>query len=477
MDSLINCKMDRRTALKLSAGAALSAAFTLTGFTGPLSSAFGASRAFVKNDIGILKRVLVHSPTLDDYLVDRTSSSLTPYLDQDIEACVHQHALLLRLLRESGAEPLELLDVLASAIEEAKRTGGWYAWLSVAHPKLSGNPDKVTAETLLGRDGSYQYKVWNDGTYRNIFNDTSSSMWTRDAGVMTPTGLVVCNAFSLRRHRENKVLRFALSHSPMLSEFPIVFDAVAEGIILEGGDAQVVDEQTMFLGTGQRTDPRAAPMLAKRLGMDVVAVQVHQTNYLSRGSDDGLSAALANLRYLFLHLDTFFTHVDHKHALTIPWLLEAEYAGQDPLSRYIKGARADLKISPEDADQGVEFLKNLGKITIYRAGTGKKEDAGEMKLVDYVRSRGYKITYVGGQEPDDSADGFAFFLGRTLGELRRQAPNVVATAPGKVIAYSGNPLTRAALEQDGIDVQTFEARELWAGHGGPHCLTMPLQRG
>ncbi|WP_045215123.1 arginine deiminase family protein [Desulfonatronovibrio magnus] len=477
MDSFIKSKMNRRTALKLSAGAALSAAFTLTGIAVPLNSAFGTSHAFVQNDIGILKRVLVHSPTLDDYLVDRTSSSLTPYLEQDIEASVQQHSLLLSLLRESGAETLELQVILESAIEEARKSGSWQSWLSVAHPRLSGSADKVTAETLLGRDRTYQYKLWNDGTYRNFFNDTSSSIWTRDAGVMTPKGLVVCNAFSNRRHRENKVLRFALLHSPMLSEFPVVFDAVSEGIILEGGDAQVVDEQTMFIGTGQRTDPRAAPMLAKRLGMDVVAVQVHQTDYLSRGSDQGLSAALANLRYLFLHLDTFFTHVNHKHALTMPWLLEEEYAGQDPLTRYIKGARADLQISAEDADQGIEFLKNFGKISIYRAGSGKKEDTGEMKLVDYIRSKGYKVTYVGGREPDDSADSFAFFLGRTLGELRRQAANVVATAPGKVIAYNGTPLTRAALEQDGIEVQTFEARELWAGHGGPHCLTMPLQRG
>ena len=48
--------------------------------------------------------------------------------------------------------------------------------------------------------------------------------------------------------------------------------------------------------------------------------------------------------------------------------------------------------------------------------------------------------------------------------------------PGRVIAYAGNPATRAALEADGIAVETFPARELWAWHGGPHCLTQPLER-
>jgi arginine deiminase len=64
-----------------------------------------------------------------------------------------------------------------------------------------------------------------------------------------------------------------------------------------------------------------------------------------------------------------------------------------------------------------------------------------------------------------------------MGELRRQAANVIATSPGEVIAYEGSPLTRASLEAAGISVRTFGARELWANHRGPHCLTMPFVRG
>jgi hypothetical protein len=42
-----------------------------------------------------------------------------------------------------------------------------------------------------------------------------------------------------------------------------------------------------------------------------------------------------------------------------------------------------------------------------------------------------------------------------MGELRRQAANVIATSPGEVIAYEGSPLTRASLEAAGISVRTF----------------------
>ncbi len=71
---------------------------------------------------------------------------------------------------------------------------------------------------------------------------------------------------------------------------------------------------------------------------------------------------------------------------------------------------------------------------------------------------------------------FSHFMAVAYPELRRQAANVVKATPGRVIAYAGNPATKAAIEADGIAVDPFAARELWAWHGGPHCLTQPLAR-
>lgn len=467
--------MNRRTALKLGAGLAVSAC--VAGNRALASGAPGRhAEPFVRDDIGRLGRVLVHSLTEDEYAVDRTSSSLLPSLESETGAWVRQHGALLELLRAAGAEPVELADALAGAVEAAKRGGFWEAWLSASHPRLSGEPGTVTAETLLGRDRDRQYRLGEDGSYTHLLDDTGGTIWTRDASFMTPKGLVVCNSRSHRRLRENMTLRFALMHSPVLEDFPVVFDAVAEGVILEGGDAQVVDENTLFLGVGQRSDPRAAPMLARRLGMDVLAVHVHKAEFLQRGRG-GVSPTVGDLRVLFLHLDTFFTHVDRHHVLAVPWLLEAEHAGNDPLSRFVRGARSQLAIDPADAEKALEFLKEFGRVSLFRAGTGTREDLGEIKLLDYVRSKGCKVTYTGGRAPDDSQEGFRAFMAETLGEQRRQASNVVATAPGEVIAYAGAPRTRAALERDGVRVSSFEARDLWAAHGGPHCLTMPLERG
>lgn len=55
--------------------------------------------------------------------------------------------------------------------------------------------------------------------------------------------------------------------------------------------------------------------------------------------------------------------------------------------------------------------------------------------------------------------------------------NVLAVRPGVVIVAEGNPRTRHALEEAGVEVHTFPAGEVGVnGGGGPTCLTRPLLR-
>ena len=55
--------------------------------------------------------------------------------------------------------------------------------------------------------------------------------------------------------------------------------------------------------------------------------------------------------------------------------------------------------------------------------------------------------------------------------------NVLATAPGHCIMLDGIPKTRAALEDAGVNVTTFDGDALCIGcEGGPTCLTRPLLR-
>lgn len=428
-----------------------------------------ATRSFVSSDVAPLKRVIVLRPSASDYVLNLAEGE-DVFWGATPEGAIQGHRELERLLAASGAQVLDFEAVLDQAIEGAKKEGQWRTWLRAARPELSSHEGKVTAGTLLARTRDVQFQTDPDGNYRHLADSMDSAWWVRDPAVMTPRGLLIGNFLRLHRRSLTSLLRFAADFASALKPYPIVFDALEEGLIVEGGDLQVAGERTLFMGTGNRSDPRVAPLLARRLEMDVVAVQTRKTEALKwKKANDAL-------RSLFLHLDTCFTHVDTKQALALPYFFEAEYSGRDPLTRLWKGFGVQPSMDEEEASKAVAFLADLGWVRRYQAGSGEEDMSVKgLKLVDFVRREGYTVHFVGGPPPKDPD--LEHFLKVVLDEHGKQAANVVATAPGQVVAYEGAARTHAALRAAGIRVSTFPGRELWTGNGGPHCLTLPLERG
>ena len=54
--------------------------------------------------------------------------------------------------------------------------------------------------------------------------------------------------------------------------------------------------------------------------------------------------------------------------------------------------------------------------------------------------------------------------------------NFVALSPGKIIMPSGNSITRALLEKEGIEVLEIEVDEIMKGWGSLHCMSVFLKR-
>ncbi len=62
-------------------------------------------------------------------------------------------------------------------------------------------------------------------------------------------------------------------------------------------------------------------------------------------------------------------------------------------------------------------------------------------------------------------------------EFETMGCNVLAAAPRKCIMLTGNPQTKAQLEDAGAEVSVFEGKEIcFMGAGGPTCLTRPILR-
>jgi arginine deiminase len=428
----------------------------------------------VTTDVGTLRRILVHTPGPEIRKMLNVLSGPHPMLPSSLllDRAMEQHGAFVALLEAEGAEVLQLESVLDEAVEAAREAGILEIWLQGVAPQLVPLASEVSAAVLLGAVDRFTYHTDADGTFHPLMAPVKGIMYTRDLAIMTPRGIVISNFVNMARNFETALIRLACDWSPQLRDYPVAFDAREERLFLQGGDVIVADESTLLVGVGNLTEEAAARALARKLEMDVVAVQL-PTGGEPAGAE--IYESWHGLRSLFLHLDSVFNMVGRRRAIAVPLLLEAEHSGRDPLSRIAAGLARTSAVATEDADELRENLEQVGRVRRFRAGSGEDDPLPDgIKLVDYLRDEGWEIVPVGG---DLEGDEFAWFVERVMRELYFQAANVVATAPGRVVACAENEHTLGALRDAGVELRPFEASEIVRWGGGPHCLSLPLERG
>ena len=413
--------------------------------------ASGASpRPFVTSETGTLHRVLINPATRADHAGSAMFDGMNPFWQEVVADVIAQQADMVRQLESAGTKVMRFEDLLETAIEAAKRQGAWRDWLCAVFPEMTHRKN-VSAATLLARDVRGDCQIMT----REHDDAIHGLCYLRDFAVMLPKGLLLCNLADATRFPQSAMFRFVVAFAPAFQHCPVLFDAAVNGLRAEGGDIQMLDEHTLLVGVGNHTDSRVAARLARHTGMDVVAVNIRNADPARWRLDHD------PLRDFFFHLNTSVAQIAPRHVLALPWLFETEHTGHSVLTR-----RNPL-------------IAGFGSIQQFRASSGDSDPSVEgLKLVDYLHTRGFRVTYIAGakrldldQWLDDAARTGVIFPTR-----ERQAANMLATAPGVMLAFGGAERTHAALRSDGVCVSLITGHEMWRGYGGPHCLTLPLER-